>query len=347
MKNTIDNNNQLPIIDKTSNTILKRNMIIDEFLYNLENKSKKKKCDSKNSDEDDDFDDLLKNVKPIKKKVINMLSRKDVKIKRPKFIGKNNKFNSLLFSSQNNNNTNQENYLSDVPAEKKEYLNRNKYNEIKNKTNNNINSKSSKEMLNDYLDRIRKNINSLKISNFEKNKAKNINYRKIISTNHNYISRIPSKNKKKAYNENVKNQNFMTINKKIINNYNSFINEFTSITGLSNKNSKKKLINQDFNSINQINRKKYISPNYLAAKLYLNNSLFPNNRRRYFASKLKKNMNSKLLYFEKYKSIDKKRAFYSIISNRHNLGIKKIEFRRSHFDFEKIKKNASCRKVLL
>ena len=331
--------------------IQKRNAVIDEFLDSLDNKnnlnySNASKNNENSDNEEDEVDDFFEGLKYLKKD--SKLNSNDVlkqKIKRPKFNER--KISSLFLSNKNNikNNLNLKSNSHKNSAfsfDDNSHSHSNSNNHIEkistlesintNKINSNFSQKQFNAFITDYGNKKNK-----KLPNIKKNlKLRNCN------TKNYFLNSLKSNINNNVHNivcTEEKNKNSKWTNRKLLNNIDLyFSNNPPSHKYLLNLNQRSKshignrVHNNNLNTMNREVNKEILnlSPNYIAAQLYKNNSYFKKGLKRNYTAKIDDNIfntnlndyaKENILFSERQK--DKNKKFFNDINNNKNFNNKK------------------------
>ena len=348
--NTLSDN-----LTETQN-IQKRNAVIDEFLDSLDNKNKlnysNASKNNENSDnEEDELDDFFEGLKYLKKE--SKLNSNEVlkqKIKRPKFnerkisslflSNKNNIKNNLnlksnshknsAFSFDDNSNSNSNNHIEKIQT-------------LENINTNKIISNFSQKQFNTYITDYGNKKNK-KLPNIKKNlKLRNCN------TKNYFLNSVKSTINNNAHNiiyTEEKNKNLKWTNRKLLNNIDLyFSNNPPSLNYLLNlkQRSKSHIGNRVHkNNLNTMNREVNkeifnLSPNYIAAQLYKNNSYFKKGLKRNYTAKIDDNIfntnlndyaKENILFSERQKN--KNKNFFNDINNNKNFNNEKKQYKKKN-----------------
>ncbi len=334
--------------------IQKRNAVIDEFLNSLDDKKNlndsKASKNNKNSDnEEDKFDDLFKNLKYIKKESkLNSNDQLKQKFKRPKFNER--KISSVFLSNKTNikniknnlniksnsnklsafsfdDNSNSNNHIKKVPTSESIY---------NNKITSNFSQKKFNTYITDYGCKINKKLPKIK---------KNLKLRNFNTKNYflNSLKSAINNNKHNILYTEEKSNNSKWTNRKILNNIDLYFSKNPpSLKYLLNlnKRSKSHIGNREQkNNLNIINKEinkdiLNLSPNYIAAQLYKNNSYFKKGLKRNntakiddfnFNTNLNDNAKENIIFSERQQN--KKKSFFNDINNNKNFNNKKKQYK--------------------
>ena len=344
-------NNTLSDNITEAKNIQKRNAVIDEFLNSLDNKnnlnysnvSKNNENSDNEEDEMDEFFEGLKYLKNESKPNSNDILKQ--KMKRPKFNER--KISSMYLSNKNNiknnlnlksnshkcsafsfdDNSNSNNHIEKIPT--LESI-------ISNKLNSNFSQKQFNTYITDYGSK-----NNKKLPKIKKNlKLRNCN------TKNSFLNSLKSNiNNNIIYTE-EKNKNSKWTNRKLLNNIDLyFSNNPPSLKNLLNLNQRSKshignrVQKNNLNTMNkEVNKEIFnLSPNYIAAQLYKNNSYFKKGLKRNYTAKIddtifKTNLNDiakeDIIFSERQKNKNKK--FFNDINNNVNFNNKKKQYKRKN-----------------
>jgi len=344
-------NNTLSDNITEAQNIQKRNAVIDEFLNSLDNKnnlnysnvSKNNENSDNEEDEMDEFFEGLKYLKNESKPNSNDILKQ--KMKRPKFNER--KISSMYLSNKNNiknnlnlksnshkcsafsfdDNSNSNNHIEKIPT--LESIN-------SNKLNSNFSQKQFNTYITDYGSK-----NNKKLPKIKKNlKLRNCN------TKNSFLNSLKSNiNNNIIYTE-EKNKNSKWTNGKLLNNIDLyFSNNPPSLKNLLNLNQRSKshignrVQKNNLNTMNkEVNKEIFnLSPNYIAAQLYKNNSYFKKGLKRNYTAKIddtifKTNLNDiakeDIIFSERQKNKNKK--FFNDINNNVNFNNKKKQYKRKN-----------------
>lgn len=334
--------------------IKKRNAVIDEFLNSLDNKNKNNldyssaSKNNENSDnEEDGLDDFFENLKYLKKESkINSNDELKQKFKRPRFNER--KISSLLLSNKNNINLNIESNshkVSTFSLDDNSNSNNNieKIPTLKYINTNNANSNFSKKFttyITDYENKINKKLPTIK---------KNLKLRNCNTKNYflNSLKSTINNNEHNILYTEEKNKNSKWTNRKLLNNIDLyFSNNFPSLKYLVNLSQRSKshignrVQKNNLNTMNKEVKKEHfnLSPNYIAAQLYKNNSYFQKGLKRNFTAKINENIfNTNLndnvieniIFSERQKNRNKK-FLNNIIKKNNNFNSKKKNYKKNN-----------------
>ena len=333
---------------QSSQSISKRNEIIEEYLLSMEKKANGFNEISLTSEEDDKdpfSSKAIKNLKPLKKetnklilpnfakreKLKNQLSTRNTNIKK----NNNNSYSNITNNNTNNNNNNINNYIKQQVNVKND---KNTHNKMTKKTKN----YSEHNIYGNNNNNINNNTN-LYLGKFLNNNNNNLNSKWTTSSNtyNKYINGV---------NNNIFNKN---INKYKVNYNNNSNNNNNNNTNNSTKNSKEPkgrsrshignkpsyyLYNEKNNTFlnakgnSSTHNKKYISTqvdmlqkNFNCNKTSKNNNFEPKNYKRNFTAKILKNKKISILENNKlYKKGEKTRVYSTlstrrIVENKHQI----------------------------
>ena len=333
-------------------SIQKRNAVIDEFLNSLDNKNNlnysnaSKNNENSDNEEDEMDDDFFEGLKYIKKEPkLNSNEVLKQKIKRPKFNER--KISSMFLSNKNNikNNLNlklnshkysafsfDDNSNSNNQIEKISTLGSINTNNI----NSNFSQKQFSTYITDYGSKINKKLPKIK---------KNLKLRNCNTKNYFLNSLKSTINNNIIYTE-EKNKNSKWTNRKLLNNIDLyFSNNPPSLKYLLNINQRSKshignrVHKNNLNTMNkEVNNEIFnLSPNYIAAQIYKNNSYFQKGLKRNYTAKIddtifKTNLNDNakenIMLSETKKN--KNKNFFSDINNNNNFNNKKKQYKRKN-----------------
>jgi len=344
-------NNTLSDNITEAKNIQKRNAVIDEFLNSLDNKnnlnysnvSKNNENSDNEEDEMDEFFEGLKYLKNESKPNSNDILKQ--KMKRPKFNER--KISSMYLSNKNNiknnlnlksnshkcsafsfdDNSNSNNHIEKIPT--LESI-------ISNKLNSNFSQKQFNTYITDYGSKNNKKLPKIK---------KNLKLR-TCNTKNSFLNSLKSNiNNNIIYTE-EKNKNSKWTNRKLLNNIDLyFSNNPPSLKNLLNLNQRSKshignrVQKNNLNTMNkEVNKEIFnLSPNYIAAQLYKNNSYFKKGLKRNYTAKIddtifKTNLNDiakeDIIFSERQKNKNKK--FFNDINNNVNFNNKKKQYKRKN-----------------
>ena len=344
-------NNTLSDNITEAENIQKRNAVIDEFLNSLDNKnnlnySNASKNNENSDNEEDEMDEFFEGLKYLKKE--SKQNSNDIlkqKMKRPKFNER--KISSMYLSNKNkiknnlnlksnshkcsafsfDDNSNSNNHIEKIPTF--ESIN-------SNKLNSNFSQKKFNTYITDYGSK-----NNKKLPKIKKNlKLRNCN------TKNSFLNSLKSNiNNNIIYTE-EKNKNSKWTNRKLLNNIDLYFpNNPPSLKYLLNLNQRSKshignrVQKNNLNTMNkEVNKEIFnLSPNYIAAQLYKNNSYFKKGLKRNYTAKIddtifKTNLNDivkeDIIFSERQKNKNKK--FFNDINNNMNFNNKKKQFKRKN-----------------
>ena len=326
--------------------IQQRNAVIDEFLNSLEDKNKHNDFSaSKNNEnsvnEEDEFDDLYKDLKYLKKESKhNQNDELKQKFKRPKFNER--KISSMFLSNKNNiknnlnlksishkhsvlsfdDNSNSNNHIEKMPTS--ESINTNKNIKIFSQKHFNTYITDYESKINKKLPKIKKN---LKLRNCDNCDTKNYFVNNIIYTEE-------------------KNKNSKWTDRKLLHNIDLYLSKNPpSLKYLLNINQRSKshignrVQKNNLNTMNkEVNKEIFnLSPNYIAAQLYKNNSFFKKGLKRNYTAKIddtifntniNDNAKEDIIFSERQKN--KNKNFFNVINDNMNFNNKKKHYKRKN-----------------
>ena len=356
-------NNTLSDNITEAQNIQKRNAVIDEFLNSLDNKnnlnySNVSKNNENSDNEEDEMDEFFEGLKYLKKE--SKPNSNDIlkqKMKRPKFnerkitsmylSNKNNIKNNLNIKSNSHkysafsfdDNSNSNNHIEKIPT--LECIN-----------TNNINSNFSQKQFNTYITDYGSKINK-KLPKIKKNlKLRNCNTKNYFL---NSLKSTINNNEHNIIYTEEKNKNSKWTNRKLLNNIDLyFSNNPPSLKYLFNLNQRSKshignrVYKNNLNTMNkevnkEVNKEIFnLSPNYIAAQLYKNNSYFKKGLKRNYTAKindtifntnLNENAKENIIFSERQNKKNKK--IFNEINNNMNFNNIKKQYKRKN-SFRKI-----------